>query len=90
MIIGISHSINGVPIRLTDERWEHILDLHPELGAFRDTLLDAVENPNYILASRRGAFAAVVVLGRRLFFTSSTLKRADEMDSFFLPTSKRK
>ena len=30
-------------------------------------MLDAVENPDYILASRRGAFAAVVVLGRETF-----------------------
>lgn len=67
MIIGISHSINGVPVRLTDERWKHILYSHPELASFRDTLLDAVENPDYILASSRGALAAVVVLGRKAF-----------------------
>jgi hypothetical protein len=54
MILGISHSINGVPIRLTDERWEHILESHPELASYRETLLDAVEKPDYILASRRG------------------------------------
>jgi len=34
---------------------------------FRETLLDAVENPDYILTSRRGALTAVVVLGRRAF-----------------------
>src|SRR5205807_1617913 len=59
--------VNAVPIRLTDERWEHILDLHPELASLRETLLDAVENPDYILASRRGALGAVVVLGREPF-----------------------
>jgi len=67
MILGIAHSVNGVPIRLTDERWEHILDSHPELASLRETLLDAVENPDYILASRRGALGAVVVLGRKTF-----------------------
>jgi hypothetical protein len=67
MIPGIADSVNGVPIRLTDERWEHILDSHPELASFRETLLAAVENPDYILAGRRGALAAVVVLGRRAF-----------------------
>ena len=67
MILGISHSTNGVPIRLTDERWEHILDSHPELASYRETILEAVENPDYILASRRGALAAVVVLGRKAF-----------------------
>jgi hypothetical protein len=67
MILGFAESINGVPIRLTEERWEHILDSHPELASYRDTILDAVENPDYILASRRGALAAVVVLGRKAF-----------------------
>src|SRR6266478_2189574 len=67
MILGIAHSINAVPIRLTAERWEHILDSHPELGSYRETILDAIENPDYILASRRGALGAVVVLGRKAF-----------------------
>jgi len=67
MILGLADSVNGVPIRLTDERWEHILDSHPELASYRETLLDAIENPDYILASRRGAFAAVAVLGRKAF-----------------------
>jgi len=67
MILGIAHSINAVPIRLTDERWEHILDSHPELGSYRETILDAIENPDYILASRRGALRAVVVFGTEGF-----------------------
>ena len=67
MILGISHSINGVPIRLTEERWEHVLDSHPELASYRETVLEAVENPDYILSSRRGALAAVIVLGRKAF-----------------------
>jgi hypothetical protein len=67
MILGIVDSVNGVPIRLTDERWGHILDSHPELTSYRETVLDAVENPDYILASRRGALTAVVVLGQKAF-----------------------
>jgi hypothetical protein len=67
MILGIADSVNGVPIRLTDERWEHILDSHPEMASYQETILDAVENPDYILTSRRGALAAVVVLGRKAF-----------------------
>src|SRR5205809_1886803 len=67
MILRIADSVNGVPIRLTDERWEHILDSHPELASYRETILDAVENPDYILASRSGSLGAVVVLGRKAF-----------------------
>jgi len=51
MILGIADSVNGVPIRLTDERWEHILDSHPDMASFRETVLDAVEKPDYILAA---------------------------------------
>jgi hypothetical protein len=68
MILGIADSVKGVPIRLTDERWDHIVVSHPEMSALREAaLLDAVENPDYILRSRRGALAAVVVLGRKAF-----------------------
>ncbi len=32
MILGTSLSVKGVPIRLTEERWEHILDNHAEFS----------------------------------------------------------
>ena len=67
MILGIADSVMEFGFALHDERWEHILDSHPEMASFRETVLDAVENPDYILASRRGALAAVVVLGRKAF-----------------------
>ena len=48
-------------------RGGNIFLIRPEMASFRETVLDAVENPDYILASRRGALTAVVVLGRRAF-----------------------
>jgi len=36
----IAISVNGVPIRLTDERWEHIIDGHADLANYRDDVLD--------------------------------------------------
>jgi hypothetical protein len=83
MILGIADSVNGVPIRLTDERWEHILDSHPELASYRETILDTVKNPDYILASRRGALAAVVVLGRRAFLHVFYVEKG-QSDGFIL------
>jgi hypothetical protein len=65
MILDTVHSINNVPIRLTDERWEHILDGHDEFS-YNDmgTILDAVEDPEYILPGYGGTLVAVVVLGK--------------------------
>lgn len=53
MIIGVSHSINGVPIRLTDERWEHIVYRRPDMASFTETVLEAVETPEYILSGTK-------------------------------------
>ena len=66
MILGIADSVNGVPIRLTDERWEHILDSHPEMASYRETLLDVVEDPEYILRGNKGTVIAIVHLGERI------------------------
>src|SRR5437588_12218991 len=65
LILDIAYSVNGVPIRLTEERWEHILDAHAEF-AYNDAgmILEAVEDPEYILRGRAGSLVAVVVLGR--------------------------
>src|SRR5258706_12547764 len=45
MILGIADSANGVPIRLPDERRQHILDSHPDLASYLETILDTVRNP---------------------------------------------
>ena len=40
-------SKNGVPIRLTDERWAHITEEHCELAGMRLEVLEAVARPVY-------------------------------------------
>ena len=39
----------GVPIRLTDERWFHIVENHDDLAGYYDQVLEAVEDPDFIL-----------------------------------------
>jgi hypothetical protein len=67
MILGIATSVNNVPIRLTDERWEHIVDRKPNMASFIETVLDAVEDPEYILRGYKGTLIAVVHLGERSY-----------------------
>jgi len=52
MILDIADSVNGVPIRLTDKRWEHIVDSHPDMSSLLDAVLDAVRNPESYGAKR--------------------------------------
>ncbi len=39
------YSKNGVPIRLTDERWAHITEEHSELASLRSEIMETVANP---------------------------------------------
>ena len=48
-------SRNGVPIRLTDERWVHIVENHDDLAGYHDDVLDAVESPVMIIEGYAGA-----------------------------------
>jgi hypothetical protein len=80
MNLDIVESVDGVPIRLTDERWyEHILEEHPEMSGYYDAVLSAVENPTFVLRGYKGTKAAVVNLGRKkwLHVVYRELKRKD-------------
>ena len=52
-------SKNGIPIRLTDERWLHITEEHAELAGYRFEVLDAIGEPERIVAGNAGELLAV-------------------------------
>ena len=39
----IVRSRNGVPVRLTEERWRHIVRRHPEMSDQRERVLETLE-----------------------------------------------
>ena len=53
------YSKNGVPIRLTDERWAHITEEHSELAGLRSEILETVANPAAIVAGNHGELLAI-------------------------------
>ena len=52
-------SKGGVLVRLTEERWSHIIDEHGELSGLRAELLRTVSDPEKILAGNEGALLAL-------------------------------
>lgn len=66
-MIAVVSSKAGVPIRLTDERWAHITEEHCELAGLRLEVLEAVENPNRVLAGGGGERFAVREFERAKF-----------------------
>ena len=41
----IARSVRGVPIRLSSERWGHIVENHDDLAGRLDDVLNAVSDP---------------------------------------------
>ena len=58
-MISTVNSKNGKPIRLTDERWVHIIEEHAELAGMRLEVLEAVAEPSRILEGGEGELLAV-------------------------------
>ena len=65
--MDIAYSVNGVPIRLTEERWAHIVDNKPYMRPYREGVLIAVETPTWVLRGYAGALVAVLSLGGQRF-----------------------
>ena len=42
-------SRNRVPIRLTEERWFHIIESHDDLAGYYDDVLATMEDPDHII-----------------------------------------
>ena len=52
-------SKNGVPVRLSDERWAHITEEHCELAGLRQEVMEAIAQPERVLARGAGGLLAL-------------------------------
>jgi hypothetical protein len=51
-------SVNGVAIRLTDERWLHISEEHSEMAGYATDVLEVLERPDIVFAGSAGELLA--------------------------------
>lgn len=75
----IAVSRNGVPIRLTDERWAHIIDEHAEVAGLRDELLETVREAERVVQGNAGELLAVHMLqsGKAMIVVYRELSSSD-------------
>jgi hypothetical protein len=90
MILATVESVNGVLVRLTDERWDHILDGHLFEFSSRDMdlILETIADPDYILRGYKGTLIAVLVLGRRKYL-HVIYKEVSAKDGFIITANIR-
>jgi hypothetical protein len=63
--VEIAYSVNGVPIRLTYERWCHIVENHDELASHFYEVLEVVERPDFVTRRNKGSLKAARRMGKR-------------------------
>jgi hypothetical protein len=72
-------SVEGVPIRLTEERWFHIVENHDDMAGHYDDVLETIADPDFVIPGYGGSLIAVRNYGRRhnLFAVYRQLSRID-------------
>lgn len=75
----IVKSKNGVPIRLTEERWYHIVENHDDLASYYDEVLSVVEESDYVIKGYRDASIALkkIEKGKLLAVVYKEINRED-------------
>ncbi len=56
------NSCQGIPIRLTNERWAHIVEEHCELAGMLYEVLDVIAFPDRVVAGHAGECLAAKLL----------------------------
>lgn len=84
MILDIVISKNEVPIRLTEERWyEYIIFQRLYLSGYLKSVLEAVENPQFILRGNKKSKIAVINLGKNKWL-HVVYKELSKTDGFII------
>lgn len=83
MLLGVIHSINNVSIRLTDERWLHIITAHPEIDSSEyASILDVIKTPDTIFAGDKGEYLAIRKKARKKVWFVVVYKEVTASDGF--------
>ena len=77
--MDIAFSKSNVPIRLTEERWIHIIENHDDLAGYYENVLGTIEEPDYIIKGYKGALIALkqIQRGKYLAVIYKELNRKD-------------
>ena len=76
-------SVNDVSIRLTGERWTHIVENHDEMAGMMNEVLDAIAEPDWITTGYRGALIAWRAIGHGRFL-AAIYKELNMKDGFVI------
>lgn len=62
---NITYSVNNIPIRLTAERWTHIVENHDDLAGYYFDVLEAISDPTWVFEGNEDELWAVKRIAER-------------------------
>lgn len=81
---NVTYSINNIPIRLPDERWNHIVENHNDLAGYYYDVLEAVSNPTWVLEGDEDELWAVKLISKRKAFLVIYRESKEDNDGFII------
>lgn len=81
--MDIVYSINKIPIRLTEERWFHIIENHDDLAGYYDEVLQTIEGPDLILKGYKDTLISLRKMNLKLYL-SIVYKETSKTDGFII------
>ncbi len=58
-ILATVNSKRGIPVRLTHERWSHIVESHDYMAGHLDLVVETLGNPDYVVKGVSGELLAL-------------------------------
>ncbi|MBI2019878.1 hypothetical protein HYS94_00450 [Candidatus Daviesbacteria bacterium] len=71
-------SKNGILIRLTEERWKHIILMHPSLVSKQTEVLNTIKDPDYIFQGSAKELLAVSATSKRVYLVVVYKEKIDD------------
>lgn len=81
---NITYSVNNIPIRLTDERWTHIVENHDDVAGYYFDALETVNNPTLVLEGDEDELWAVKYISKRKAFLVIYKESKERHDGFII------
>ena len=78
----VAHSKNGVLIRLSADRWKHIVGHHDDMADYRYAVLEAVEEPDVIARGKAGELLALKLVAKRTLVV--VYRETSQVDGFII------
>ncbi len=81
--MDVAYSKNYVPIRLPEERWDHIILNKEYMSSYRQLVLETIQEPTWILRGYGAKLVAVLSLPRKNYL-NVVYKEINQDDGFII------